>query len=252
MTYKEIYEESQNNIDRALNIQNTSATFVEILSGLIALILTVAGLFGFFEYRRWKKLTKDMSADHKYFKNLKQKTEKELEILKNKMTPSDQILTEEKPSAEVLKKLEEMGDKLSKLEMLGVSFEPDDYVNRGNALFYKNDFVNAIHAYDKAIELESNNFDAWSNKALCYNKLLLFDKAIEAAKKAIEINPKRTEIWNSYGVALMSLKQVDEAFKCFLKSIELNKSNIPPFVNIARIYNKQGKYNEAIEYAWRL
>jgi tetratricopeptide (TPR) repeat protein len=48
----------------------------------------------------------------------------------------------------------------------------------------------AIEAYDKAIEINSQHLDAWCEKArsLCYLKR--YEEAIEAYDKALEIGPQ--------------------------------------------------------------
>ena len=48
----------------------------------------------------------------------------------------------------------------------------------------------AIKAYDKAIEINPHNSDAWYNKGIALYNLNKSDEAIKAYDKAIEINPQ--------------------------------------------------------------
>jgi tetratricopeptide (TPR) repeat protein len=53
-----------------------------------------------------------------------------------------------------------------------------------------NKSIEAIKAFDKTIEINPQNSDAWYNKAVILNKLSKSAEAINAYEKAIEINPQ--------------------------------------------------------------
>nr|WP_253308521.1 tetratricopeptide repeat protein [Rickettsia endosymbiont of Ceutorhynchus assimilis] len=50
-----------------------------------------------------------------------------------------------------------------------------------------------INAYDRAIELDPNNFKACFNKAITLEELGKYDLAIESYNTALEINPDYSE-----------------------------------------------------------
>ena len=47
----------------------------------------------------------------------------------------------------------------------------------------------AIKYYDKAIEIDPNNANAWNNKGLALDNLGKYEEAIKCYDKAIEIDP---------------------------------------------------------------
>ena len=81
------------------------------------------------------------------------------------------------------------------LELLGVSLKPEDYINRGNDLFYKKDYESALKAYDKAIELKPDNDIALSNRGTVLGKLGRYNEAIEIYDNAIELKPDFAISW---------------------------------------------------------
>ena len=63
------------------------------------------------------------------------------------------------------------------------------------------------------------------NKVDSLGRLSKFDEAIKVYEKAIEINPKDSDAWYNKGVTLDSLHKPDEAIKSYNKAIEVNPKN---------------------------
>ncbi len=83
----------------------------------------------------------------------------------------------------------------------------------------------ALKVYDKAIEINPQNTDAWNNKGDALTELNRSDEALKAYDKAIEINPQNTDAWNNKGDALSKQNKYDEAKKAFDKAIEIDSQN---------------------------
>ena len=62
-----------------------------------------------------------------------------------------------------------------------------------------NKYDEAIRAFDKAIEINPNDSDAWNEKGIALGKLK-YDEAIKAYDKAIEINPQDSNAWDGKGM----------------------------------------------------
>jgi Flp pilus assembly protein TadD len=84
---------------------------------------------------------------------------------------------------------------------------------------YKTDL--AINVFDKVIELNPNNADAWNDKGETLVTSGEYDEAIKALDKAIEIDPNKAGAWNNKGIALKSLGRDTEAQVAFAKATEL-------------------------------
>ncbi len=83
----------------------------------------------------------------------------------------------------------------------------------------------ALKAYDKAIEINPQNTDAWNNKGDALSKQNKYDEALKAFDKAIEIDSQNTDAWNNKGDALSKQNKYDEAKKAFDKAIEIDSQN---------------------------
>ena len=63
----------------------------------------------------------------------------------------------------------------------------------------------AIENYNKAIELDPNDADAYNNRGLAYYYLEEYERAIEDYNKAIELNPNYA--YNNRELAISKLKE---------------------------------------------
>ena len=58
-----------------------------------------------------------------------------------------------------------------------------------------------IKTYEKTIEINPNDSDAWYNKGVALGKLGKFNEAMKVYDKAIEINPNDSDAWYNKGVS---------------------------------------------------
>jgi tetratricopeptide (TPR) repeat protein len=150
----------------------------------------------------------------------------------------------------------------------------------GNEHYYKNEHVVAIKHYDRALEIEPDNVEAWTNKGVvfgnmgkyneaidCYDRsleiepkyaLALYNKgsalgnmgkyneAIECYDRALEIEPKYALAWNNKGVVIGSMRKYDEAIDCYDRALEIEPKYALALYNKGVALGKMKKYNEAI------
>lgn len=105
----------------------------------------------------------------------------------------------------------------------------------------------AIETYKRSIEThptaEAHTFLGWT-----YSFQDRLDEATEACLKAIEIDPDFGNPYNDIGVYLMQRDRLDEAMPWFEKAKRARRYEPRqfPYMNLGRIYLKQGKWWEAL------
>jgi tetratricopeptide (TPR) repeat protein len=97
---------------------------------------------------------------------------------------------------------------------------------KGDVLEKMGDHQDALKAFDKAIELDSTNAEAWKGRGDALNNSGRYDEAAKAYDKAIEAGepyglPFKATLWNSKGLALQALGSSLEANAAFAEAKEL-------------------------------
>ena len=85
----------------------------------------------------------------------------------------------------------------------------------------------AIFCFDKAIEIEPKNVEAWYEKGLWYLAWVGYEKEqIECFLEVTKLDPKYKEVWFDLANAYSKSYKNDEASKCYDKAIALSPDNL--------------------------
>lgn len=100
-----------------------------------------------------------------------------------------------------------------------------DYENAGLKDYENKDYKSAIENFNKVIEIDPNNKDAYFNRARAKSELGDSKGSIEDNNKVIELKPDFSMAYNNRGWENFILKNHIEALKDFNKAIELEPRN---------------------------
>ena len=119
--------------------------------------------------------------------------------------------------------------------------------NRGVVLTKLHRYHEAIASYEQALQLRSEYADAWNNRGVALGKLKYYDAAILSYDRAIRIREDYVDAWNNRGFSLAQLQRFDEAIDSYQKAAELNPDFYLVWYNQARCYGMQGEADLALE-----
>jgi tetratricopeptide (TPR) repeat protein len=97
-----------------------------------------------------------------------------------------------------------------------------DLVNKGFSLYRFGKYKEALSCYDKALELNPKNANAWINKGLYLYDFDRYEEAIKCYDKAIKIDPNLALAWAGKGASLYELKRYKEAKECIKRAKALS------------------------------
>ncbi|MGB3421144.1 MAG: tetratricopeptide repeat protein [Dolichospermum sp.] len=106
-----------------------------------------------------------------------------------------------------------------------INIKPDDYeawYNKGNAFYDLGNYKEAIIAYDTSINIKPDDHEAWYNRGLTLSALGKKKEAIIAYDTSINIKPDYYEAWYNKACCYISLKNLDQAIYNLQQAINLN------------------------------
>lgn len=131
-----------------------------------------------------------------------------------------------------------------------IQIKPDYYeawLKRGLVLYILQRWSEANASLDKAIRIKPEDYTAWYYQGSALIKLKRYEEAIASYDKIIEIKPDDPAIWTDRGVALGYLQRYEEAIASCDKAIQINPEYPYAWHNKAGCYAEQGKVDLAVE-----
>jgi serine/threonine protein kinase len=107
----------------------------------------------------------------------------------------------------------------------------------------------AIQYFNKAIQSDPDNWEAYGYKSYCLGNLKLHEEAISSALHSLKINPGFAHAWANLGYSYSETKQHEKAFAAYEKAIRLNPQDVTHYNNICISFINAGQFDKAIQYA---
>ena len=116
---------------------------------------------------------------------------------------------------------------------------------KGNELLKQGNFEQAISEYNRLLNIDSNYFQAWTNRGYALAGLEQYNEMRQSCSTATIIEPKAVYAWNCQGEALHNLQRETEAVAAFDRAISLNKMEPIFLINKSESLRALGKYEES-------
>ncbi|XRO75023.1 tetratricopeptide repeat protein [Methanocaldococcus sp. 28A] len=163
------------------------------------------------------------------------------------------------------------GDILSKMDSLeaeacykkSIELYPNIYAYFGLAILYykRKDFEKATVFFDKVLEsysdLSKNDIDVLTIYSLIgLGEITEISKYYEGAlsyiNKLLDRDPENSKWWKIKGYIYYKLKNYKEAHECFINALRIDSNDINILKSLIVIYEKSGKFDDAISMAMKL
>jgi tetratricopeptide (TPR) repeat protein len=107
-------------------------------------------------------------------------------------------------------------------------------------------YDDAITAYQKAVEIKPDFYEAWYNMGISYKNKGEDDNAINAYRKAVEIKPDKHEAWNNMGNLYKNKDEHENAIAAYRKAVEIKPDYHEAWYNMGILYEDKGEHENAI------
>jgi tetratricopeptide (TPR) repeat protein len=114
--------------------------------------------------------------------------------------------------------------------------ESDERFDKGVRLLNAGRFQEAAAAFQKVIDLDRDNVEAWFFLGQSCFGAGRCQEGLNAHEEAIHLQPAKAPYWVGKGSCLLCLGRTDEALSAFEKALELNKTSDYAWYGAARCY----------------
>jgi len=108
---------------------------------------------------------------------------------------------------------------------VAVNFAPTNVEYRhqlGFVRYITGDDVGSIDAFNKVLESDPDNSEAWFNLGMVLFGQEQFIEAESCFKKAIDGDPSEAQTWNNRGVCLWKMDRGEDAGACFQRALQID------------------------------
>ncbi|MBT3209334.1 MAG: tetratricopeptide repeat protein [Bacteroidetes bacterium] len=123
---------------------------------------------------------------------------------------------------------------------------PEAWSNRAYAFFEMKEYQKALNDYNKAIRLDSKNYQFYLNRGITFTQARDYKNAIQDYNKALTLAPDNAELYLNRGNVKNFQGKPEEAIKDFNIAIEKDRNNPKTWLSRGAINANLGKHNDAI------
>lgn len=116
----------------------------------------------------------------------------------------------------------------------------------GNQLLKQKSYAKAIIQYNQLLNINSNYYEAWTNRGYALAGLQKYEEMRESCSTATIIDPQAVYAWNCRGEALHNLQRYSEAIAAFDQAIALNQADPIFLINKSESLKALGKNDASI------
>jgi tetratricopeptide (TPR) repeat protein len=116
--------------------------------------------------------------------------------------------------------------------------------NLGRAYAISKQVEKSMDSFNRAIELDKGNYDAYYNRGILRNNTGNIDEAVIDINKSLDLFPDAGAYY-SLGIILERMGKVTEAEEAYRDSIKENEYYVPAYDNLGSLYFAQGNFEQA-------
>ena len=124
-----------------------------------------------------------------------------------------------------------------------------NYFNEAKKCHEFGELTNAARLYQKTLENNPKNADAWHLMGLVAHQKKNNELAVKLIKTAIEINGASADFHSDLGRVYSTLGRIVDAELEYRRAIELNSHHVKALSNLAGLLRITGQFSAAVEYA---
>jgi tetratricopeptide (TPR) repeat protein len=107
------------------------------------------------------------------------------------------------------------------VKMVSISQDAQYFLRRAMDAETRNNPVQVIEFFDRAIKMDPGYAMAWNEKGNYLDRIGKLDEALSCYDTALKIEPEDAEIWFNKGLTLKKVGREEDAVSCINRGIKL-------------------------------
>ncbi|WP_232224244.1 serine protease [Mastigocladopsis repens] len=133
------------------------------------------------------------------------------------------------------------------LELPENSLDEFEWLSYGNKLLRSQKYEKAVDAFDRAIQIKPDLYQAWYARGRAQRLQQKYKEALLSFNKATVYNQTYDPAWRELGDTLFALNQYEEARKALEKVIELKPDEFIAYRGLCNVLGELGNYPTALK-----
>lgn len=122
-----------------------------------------------------------------------------------------------------------------------------EWLNYGNKLLRSQKYEKAVDAFNKAIKVKPDLYQAWYARGRAQRLQQKYKEALESFKRATTYRATYDPAWRELGDTLFALNRYDEARQALEKVISLKPDEFMAYRGLCNVLGELGNYSKAIK-----
>ncbi len=116
----------------------------------------------------------------------------------------------------------------------------------GKAMLLRGRTQEAVDAFDRALELNPDNWEAMTHRGLALERVGRLDDALAAHERAIELDPADPRAYLNYATTLQAAGRLERALAEYQRALALDPDMTETYLGLATVYRRMGWFDEAL------
>ncbi len=122
----------------------------------------------------------------------------------------------------------------------------EEWLDEGNRLYNGGFFLEALQAFENAIQIDPTFADGYEGKTSALCALGRYQEALTSVETALQLDPHYAASYNDKGNILYEFKWYEDALNYYGRALQLEPDNIDAFLGRASTLSSLGRYQEAL------
>ena len=118
---------------------------------------------------------------------------------------------------------------------------------KGTALYNQGNYKRAYDAYQRATEIDAENPVVWVSAGLALNRLKRFSQSLVHFERALSIDPAYVAAWNGKADAQLDMNMPEEALESYKWALHYDQQSFQAWNGLGNVYSILRDYTGAVE-----